>query len=155
MPQKIRLPTLPMNGGCQCGAVRYQAHAYPATFYLCHCSECQKQSSSAFGESVRFAREDITVSGALGIYERKASSGMLRCEFCTQCGTRLFHYRASDYMNIKGGSFDDISWLVPAGHIWTSSKQPWIKIGADELQYAKQPPTYDALIARWAEMTRE
>ena len=45
--------SLPLNGGCQCGACRYVIGGWPLTFYICHCSECQAQSASAFGESLR------------------------------------------------------------------------------------------------------
>ena len=43
---------LPLEGGCQCGAVRYAISAAPLTLYCCHCTECQAQSSSAFGMSM-------------------------------------------------------------------------------------------------------
>jgi hypothetical protein len=148
---KLRLPKLPMAGGCQCGAVRYLLNSYPVTFYLCHCSECQKQSASAFGESVSVKPEDLEVAGKLSVFERPASSGIIQCEFCPNCGTRLFH-RGDSFCNIKGGSFDDRSWLMPAGHIWTSSKQPCSVIRDDELCYSHQPDSEDELRARWSKM---
>src|SRR5271167_4851648 len=40
------------EGGCQCGAVRFQIAANRLVAYACHCLECQKQSASAFGISV-------------------------------------------------------------------------------------------------------
>ena len=39
------------TGGCQCGAIRYEISSPPVELYVCHCRECQKQSSSAFGIS--------------------------------------------------------------------------------------------------------
>ena len=39
---------LPLTGGCQCKGVRYQITAEPLTVYVCHCTECQCQSASAF-----------------------------------------------------------------------------------------------------------
>lgn len=42
-------------------------------------------------------------------------------------------------MNIKAGIFDDTSWLVPAIHIWTSSKQPWIIIPEGAPQFERNP----------------
>ena len=147
-----KLPPLPLTGKCQCGAVHYTLNAAPIGFYLCHCTECQKQSASAFGESVMVHPKDLEVTGVLSVYERPTSSGgTMRCEFCPNCGTRLFHGRP-ERCNIKGGSFDDRSWLVPAGHIWTSSKQPYSHIGADELSYTHGPESKDALAARWREM---
>ena len=39
------------TGGCQCGAVRYEVTGPPIKLYVCHCTECQRQSGSAFGMS--------------------------------------------------------------------------------------------------------
>ncbi len=155
MNAKIDLPEFPIQGGCQCGAVRYTLRAPPVVFYICHCSECQTQSSSGFGESMRVRKADLEISGALHQYERPSASGGVVGEFCPNCGTRLFHGRGAykDTLNIKAGTLDDTSWLRPAGHIWTQSKQPWVKIGANELAYARQPEDgYAALTARWNEM---
>lgn len=149
---KVNFPPFPLTGGCQCGAVRYELRAAPVVFYLCHCTECQKQSSSAFGESVRVRAEDITVEGERQVWNRDGSKGRMGCEFCPECGTRLFHSRPGS-LNIKGGTFDDRSWMHPAGHIWTGSKQPFVAIADDEIAYERQPADYDALIAKWREMT--
>ena len=89
--------------------------------------------------------------GELACYERPGTQGMIRCEFCPTCGTRLFHGRPA-YCNIKAGTLDDRSWLMPAGHIWTASKQPFYPIGENELSYAHQPTSKDALVVRWREM---
>ena len=155
MTNNILTPDLPLTGGCQCGAVRYELSGKPIVFYICHCSECQKQSSSAFGESVRVNVADLKIEGKVKTYERNSASGnILSCDFCPNCGTRLFHRRKSyaTTLNIKGGSFNNTSWLKPAGHIWTRSKQAWVKIGENELAYATQPDSFDELIERWGEM---
>ncbi len=151
---KVTLPQFPISGGCQCGAVRYTLKAAPLVFYLCHCTDCQKQSSSAFGESVRVRADDVEITGQLALYTGTADSGRGKyCQFCPTCGTRLFHRRTPDaeVLNIKGGSLDDAKWLRPSGHIWTRSKQAFISIGDDELSYPEQPDD-DALTARWQQM---
>jgi len=154
--QTLNMPPLPLTGGCQCGKVRYTLSGPPVVFYICHCTECQKQSSSAFGESFRVRVADLAVTGTLSAYERPTDSGStVRCEFCPDCGSRLFHRRPGhgENLNIKAGTLDDTSWLVPAGHIWTDSKQGWVEIPADALNYARQPADQDAaLIAKWEEM---
>jgi hypothetical protein len=56
-------------------------------------------------------------------------------------------------VNVKAGTLDDARWLVPAGHIWTRSRQAFVRIGSDELQYSSQPDdAYAALAERWREM---
>ena len=155
MDQKLFLPVFPISGGCQCGALSYQLGATPIVLYFCHCSECQKQSASAFGQSMRIYQKDLTISGDLASFTRHgALQNDLVCEFCPRCGTRLFHRRANyaDTLNIKAGTLDDTSWLKPAGHIWTNSKQGWFEIAPGELSYREQPKNYDKLIKRWQQM---
>ena len=143
------------EGGCQCGAVRYRFSAAPLTLYLCHCTECQKQSSSAFGMSLWLRRDDLVFSsGELKFWQRGTDSGgTTHCAFCPECGTRLYHASSpdSEIISLKAGSLDDTAWLKPVGHIWTRSAQPWVPIDrcAGSLVYDAQPESDDELIARY------
>lgn len=145
-------PPLPLSGGCQCGAVRYSITGRPLTLYCCHCSECQRQSSSAFGMSLRIRRADVEIDEETMVFRTrdKGKPTEAQCRFCPQCGVRIMHHRAeSDTITIKAGTLDDCSWLRPVGHIWTASAQPWMPIADDLLNYERQPENYDALIAAW------
>jgi hypothetical protein len=156
--EKVKLPTFPITGGRQCGKVRYTLKAPPITLYCCHCTECQRQSASAFGMSMRLRLEDVEVTGEMARFTRKktASGSALVCDFCPSCGVRLFHRREAygADVSLKAGSLDDTSWLVPAGHIWTGSKQKWVAIDGDELSYAGQPDDFAALAERWRVMMK-
>ncbi len=148
---------MPITGGCQCGQARYVLSGLPVVFYLCHCTECQRHTSSAFGESLRVRAGDLEFTGEMSATYRSSESGTPReGRFCPQCGVRLIHgsVNASEFVNIKAGTLDDTSWLVPAGHIWVRSKQPFMRFCEDELCYDRQPPdNYAALIERWRAMT--
>ena len=50
------MPT-PYTGCCGCGAIRYRVTAEPLISYLCHCTECQRRTSSAFGLNMNPGRE--------------------------------------------------------------------------------------------------
>lgn len=155
-PKVLSLPKLPLEGGCQCGAVRYTVSGPPVVFYLCHCTECQKHTSSAFGESLRVNVADFTIDGPTKVFLRPiAKGGHQICTFCETCGTRVTHQRPGygDKLNVKAGTLDNARWLVPAGHIWASSKQAHITIRDDELSYRHQPESDDALEAKWRAMT--
>ncbi len=153
----VRLPALPITGGCQCGQVRYEIRKVPLAFYLCHCTECQRHTSSAYGESLRVDSASVVITGTLKTTRRTSDSGTVRLgDFCPDCGVRIQH-RSQDNptrLNIKAGTLDDTSWLVPAGHIWVRSKQSFVALGPDELTFDREPDDAGSasIRARWRTM---
>ena len=155
---------LPFTGGCQCGQLRYAIHERPLTLYCCHCTQCQSQSASAFGMSLRVASSAVEWSGEAAHFTRDAgkptsAEGL----FCPHCGTRILHRRSrmdgdgdeeehessAGGVSIKAGSLDDTSWLRPVGHIWLASAQAWFEPGPDMLTYERQPDDWGPLVAAW------
>jgi hypothetical protein len=53
---------LPLTGGCQCGAVRYEIAAAPLAVYACHCTDCQRQSGGDFALSLIAPRESVRIT---------------------------------------------------------------------------------------------
>jgi hypothetical protein len=149
---------LPLTGGCQCGAVRYEIDAEPLTVIACHCTECQKQSASAFGMTVPVPRAALRiVRGEAKHWSRVAESGnVLGAMFCPTCGVRLYHEPANKaLLNVKAGTFDDRSWIAPVGHIWTEAAQPWVRDQLTGVTYPRQQPSMDAFIAAWRERSQD
>jgi hypothetical protein len=144
---------LPMTGGCQCGQLRYEIRAEPLSVYLCHCTECQRQSSSAFGMSMMVPRPAFVVTaGTPRRCTRTADSGrIIEGDFCEACGVRVVHYpQANDKVAIvKPGTLDDTRWLHPVGHIWTKSAQPWVPIPKDGVNHEAHPADLAPLIEAW------
>ena len=65
-----------LSGGCACGAVRYRISGEPVRISICHCTQCQKRTGSAFGMGCVFSREAVEVlTGDVTEYERIAESG--------------------------------------------------------------------------------
>lgn len=134
----------PLAGGCQCGAVRYEIAGEPLRVYICHCRECRKQSASAFGISVIVRRADFRVTqGTVKSWTRDTDSGRrLRCVFCPECGSRLYHEGepAGETVSVKGGSLDVPPDLSAVVHIWTSRKLPGVAIPPGRPQFPQEPP---------------
>jgi hypothetical protein len=134
---------MPVAGGCQCGAVRYEISARPLQLYVCHCRECRHQSASAFGISAIFPRHALRlIQGETRTWTRPTDSGrVLDCVFCVLCGSRLWHAtRDEDVLSIKGGSLDEPVDLTGAIHIWTSRKLAGVVVPNNAIQYAEEPP---------------
>lgn len=150
-----KLPKLPWAGKCQCGQFHYTLTAYPKTFYCCHCSECQKQSSSMHGESVLVETSSLKTHGITKVWSRKTDTGnTTNCHFCPECGSRVYHQSThrdgnGDIISLKGGLLEEIKMLEPAGHIWLNSAQAGFRADPEAMKYKGQPTSYDALIARF------
>lgn len=131
------------SGGCQCGQVRFQCAEEPQEIYICHCTECRRQSASAFGISFIVSRTDFQVlSEAPRLWRRAADSGRnVECAFCSGCGSRIWHQSSgsSATISVKGGSLDEAVDLSRATHIWTSSKLPGVVIPDGATQFPREP----------------
>ena len=67
-----------IDGGCHCGYITYEAEADPQKPFICHCTDCQELSGSAFRIGIRVASEDFRrLSGEPTIYAKTAERGIL------------------------------------------------------------------------------
>lgn len=124
--------TTKYTGGCQCGDIRYELVGSPQKLVVCHCTDCQRQSGSAFGMTLVVKETDFRLTrGEPKTFVSKSAAGRSKLgAFCPQCGTRIYHkpeWRRGA-VSIKPGTLDNTSWLRPDMHIWTRSKQPWVTI---------------------------
>lgn len=135
--------SVPFSGGCSCGAVRYTCSAEPIATYACHCTACQKRTSSAFGISLRVPSDALTIDqGTPKTRVRVADSGNERIQhFCGDCGSPLFGTGAStpDVTVVYAGTLDDPSWIRIEANIWTDSALPWVPMDPDIQRFPKGP----------------
>lgn len=119
-------PTLPITGGCQCGAVRYALAATPKST-LCHCRMCQKAVGNVFAALSMIKKAELTwTKGEPAVFR---SSTVATRGFCRDCGTPLtFAYDDKDRMEVTTGSLDqpDITPLVE--HFGVESRVSWLKL---------------------------
>jgi hypothetical protein len=135
---------LPQTGGCQCGALRYEITQAPIMVYTCHCTDCQRMTSSAFsiGGSLLDGAFRL-VRGEPKAVQRVADSGRVTTRWvCPECGSWVCAAPrdGSTVRNVRGGTLDDTSWLRPTVHIWTRSKQPWVPLPEGGRNFEAQPP---------------
>ncbi|KAK8123396.1 hypothetical protein PG999_003314 [Apiospora kogelbergensis] len=118
---------------CQCGHVSFPTpSAERIALFHCHCTECQKQSGSAYGTSAIYPAAGLfplsaELEGRLGCYVRPTDrGGTMRCWFCRECGSRLFHRIAGPdgaprgTVSIKGGCVEGLDW-AGGKHIYMRS----------------------------------
>ena len=141
------------TGGCLCNALRYQFKTGPQTVYICHCTECQKVSSSAFGMSVRVNVDDFNITRGTGkLIKTTADSGRTKEGlFCPECGTRIIGKPTSGSLVIvKAGTLDNPNWFRPVAHIWTRSAQSWFSFLDGLPKFEQAPDNSDELNRLWS-----
>ena len=81
-----------VNGGCHCGNIQFEAEVDPGAVSICHCTDCQQLTGTAYRVNVRVKAADFKPSGGKpSIYIKTAESGAKRAHaFCPLCGTPLY-----------------------------------------------------------------
>lgn len=126
------------EGGCLCGSVRYRVDAKPINSRICHCRLCQKAIGAAFNARVLFSIDDVTLDGPVATVN---SSPELERGYCPLCGATVFSRRAAaGIIGLTCGSLDEPSLFKPEMHIFTASRQPWVRLDDDLPQYEGAPP---------------
>ena len=148
----MALPKFPVEGGCQCGAVRYRLKASPLTVYNCHCKDCQRFSGAACSISMIVRNENFELlSGQTVRYDRKADSGnVTAANFCAHCYGWLWNDPATPGIKVvRAGTLDNMDWAEPVGNIWTDSKAAWAKINPKHANFPKQAVDRTPLFDAW------
>jgi hypothetical protein len=137
---------LPLTGGCQCGALRYEISEAPLLTYTCHCTECQRRTSSAFSMGIVVPDSAFRLTaGEPKLVQRTADSGRVgTLWFCGNCcvwvcGAPHPGQTGAIVRLVRGGTLDDTSWLRPTMHFWTRSKQPWVILPEGDQIFEAQP----------------
>lgn len=131
-----------IEGGCACGAVRYEITAPLIGVGVCHCRQCQYGSGGGPNYVALAPKEGLAFTK--GEPKRFASPGgsgqdVVRV-FCAECGTPLISDTVGPFYPVKLGSFDDPSVVTPSIHIWTSEAQPWHRVDPGLPAFPQNPP---------------
>ncbi|WP_262695345.1 GFA family protein [Kordiimonas aquimaris] len=110
------------EGGCSCGAARYQMDLTDAETGNCHCRDCQKQSGAPFATVITVKADQFKwLKQPEG--ETSVSDAAIR-RFCNKCGTPL-QWCGVDYTdiaNINMTTLDDTSGIDIVYEIYTRSR---------------------------------
>jgi hypothetical protein len=154
----MNLPEFPVEGGCQCGAVRYRLKASPLSVYNCHCKDCQRFSGAGWSMSTIVRNDDFEhLSGTLAQYRRTADSGnVIVMNFCANCHGWMWNDPpAGGIKVVRAGTLDDIDWAVPVGNIWTNSKAAWAQIDPALVNFPGQATDRQPLFDAWTATTHK
>jgi hypothetical protein len=121
-----------INGACHCGAIRIEGEADPDKVQICHCTDCQTGTGSAFRVSIPVAGTAFKMTGQPAKYlKTTADSGRPRVQaFCGRCGSPIYSTSPGDgvqpsYM-VRVGILSQRDQLMPQRQNWFRSARPWV-----------------------------
>jgi len=120
-----------IDGNCHCGFIKYEAEIDLNNVIICHCTDCQILSASAFRTVARVEDSSFNLlSGDPKIYIKIGGSGNKREQaFCAECGSALYATSVGDgpkVYSIRLGTATQRDQLVPKRQLWTSSALSWL-----------------------------
>jgi hypothetical protein len=136
-------PTLPLTGGCGCGAVRFEVTQPLHTAIYCHCSRCQRRTGTAASASARVVPGSFRLLRGEQHLRRWAPEGGAEKVFCGLCGSALYSQSPEDPddIGLRLGSFDGDPGVRPQLRQYVADAAPWEAIPDDGLpQYPGARP---------------
>jgi hypothetical protein len=121
-----------VEGGCHCGYITVEAEIDPEKVSICHCTDCQTGTGSAFRVSVPVPGNQFNMTGTPTAYVKTtAESGNPRVQaFCPKCGSPIYSTTPGEgkqaaYM-LRVGILRQRDQLTPKRQNWFRSARPWV-----------------------------
>jgi len=123
-----------VEGTCACGSIKVEGEADENAVSICHCTDCQTTSGSAFRVAVPVAGPTLKVSGGkpATYIKTTAESGNPRVQaFCPTCGTSLYSTTPGEGPHavyiVRVGMLKQRDQLMPKRQIWWRSARSWVR----------------------------
>jgi hypothetical protein len=123
--------SVPREGGCACGAVRYRLTSDPLFTHCCHCLNCQRQTGSAFVINLLIEADRVELLAGVPqpIDVPRDDGSKQRIFRCPTCQVAVFsEYGRPEVRFVRGGTLDQPSGVTPDVHIFTRSKVTWVTL---------------------------
>lgn len=133
-----------ITGECHCGEIAYEAELDPMRVFICHCTDCQSLSASAFRTIASIEGDDFRLTkGKPREYVKVGDSGNRRIQaFCPTCGSALYATDVGENpkaYNIRVGTAHLRRELVPQFECWFKSSLPWLKENHETKKFEENP----------------
>lgn len=131
----------PIEGGCDCGKVRYRMLTAPLVVHCCHCRWCQRETGSSFALNAMIEADRVVSLGGepeIIVVPSRSGAGQ-RIARCPDCKIAVWsHYAGSGHLTkfVRVGTLDTPDALAPDVHIFAASKQAWVTLSDNVPAYA-------------------
>ncbi|WP_441316772.1 GFA family protein [Halomonas sp. hl-4] len=128
-----------VKGHCRCGQVEIEVTATPMITMACHCTGCQKMTSSAFSLSSLFPSTAFAIISGDPVIG--GLHGSTRHYFCGHCMSWLFTRPEgmNDFVNVRATMLEDSRAYKPFVETYIDEKLEWAFTGAVH-SFSKFPP---------------
>lgn len=129
-----------LEGGCQCGAVRYEIAGTPERVSLCHCRDCQKSAGAPMVAWMMVPEGDFQIRK--GKAREVNSSGDSFRFFCGQCGTGLYYINETylpGIVDVQLMTLDAPEAFTPGAQVQTAEQAGWMAHLAGIPAFARYP----------------
>lgn len=130
------------QGGCLCGAIRFEITGPIRNIIYCHCSQCRKAQGSAFATNGIVTTEHFHfLSGEDKLTGYESTPGQTKY-FCKICGSPIISktISKSGQVRVRLGTIESDISERPEAHIFATSKANWEDICGDLPQYDTYEP---------------
>ena len=121
-----------IDGSCHCGFITIEGEADPDKTQICHCTDCQTGTGSAFRISLPVSGTTFKMTGEPSLYlKTTAESGRPRVQaFCPKCGSPIYSTtpgegQQASYM-VRVGILRQRDRLTPQRQNWFRSARSWV-----------------------------
>ncbi|GLS21970.1 aldehyde-activating protein [Labrys miyagiensis] len=121
-----------VEGSCHCGKIRFEADIDAETVGICHCTDCQTLSASAFRVTAPASEAGFRLlKGMPKLHVKEtADSGAPRVQaFCADCGSAIYSTSLAGTertFGVRIGVLKQRAKLTPSHQVWCQSKLPWL-----------------------------
>ena len=121
-----------IDGACSCGNIRIEGEADPDSVSVCHCTDCQSASGTAFRVSIPVSGATFKITGQPTIFiKTTAESGNPRVQaFCPTCGSPIYSTTPGEGQQamyiVRVGILRQRDQLMPKRQIWWRSARDWV-----------------------------
>lgn len=121
-----------IDGACACGAIKIEGEADPEKTQICHCTDCQTGTGTAFRVSIPVPGASFKMTGTPNIFVKTtADSGRPRVQaFCGSCGSPIYSTTPGEGVQasytVRVGILRQRDRLIPRRQNWFRSARSWV-----------------------------
>jgi hypothetical protein len=124
-------PERPLQGGCLCGAVRYEITAPFLSAGHCHCTRCQRRTGTGSSANGRVPQSGFRLlAGEEQLQGYSPPAGGARKLFCSECGSAVFSGDplADEEVAVRLGTLDGDPGIRPEYRMFMDFAAAWARV---------------------------